>query len=331
MSSAVTSASASPIRRALSQPAFLVISVVLMFSAAILNYAVAENHLYFKKQPVPQPREFKDIPPVLGQWMQVSQDEKLDKEVEDVLGTEKYIYRDYVQVDLRGADVVVYCWDLDHPKAAAKADDSGNIPDDPDEAALRAKFQAAPFDQRVAMIRDALKGRASDECKKMVLALQMQRDDGVVNMGLTYYTGLVDTVAHIPDRCYIADGYEPSSYTTPTWNVAPAGAPAQPLGVHFISFEDQTGNNRVPKCVAYVFQVNGEYQCDPLEVRIRLQNLMQRYGYYAKIELMTVNKEREMQDVDTQTAADMMTQFLTAAKPEIEKCLPDWKKVTQGQ
>jgi hypothetical protein len=323
--------SASPMRRALLQPSFLVISVVLLFAAAILNYAVAENHLYFKKQPVPQPREFKDIPQVMGHWMQVSQDEKLDKEVEDVLATSKYIYRDYVQVDLRGADVLAYCWNQDHNKAPVKADDSGSSTDeDPAVTALRAKFQAASFDQRVAMIRDALKDRTSDDCKKMVLALQLQRDDGVVNLGLTYYTGLVDTVAHIPDRCYIADGYEPSSYEKPTWNVAPPGAPADPLNVHFISFEDQTGNNRVPKFVAYVFQVNGEYQSDPLEVRIRLQNLMQRYGYYAKIELMTVNKERVMQDADSQTAADMMTQFLCAAKPEIEKCLPDWKKVTEG-
>jgi hypothetical protein len=322
---------ASPIRRALSQPAFLVISVVLMFAAAILNYAVAENHLYFKKQPVPQPREFKDIPTVMGHWMQVSQDEKLDKEVEDVLATSKYIYRDYIQVDLRGADLLAYWWSQDHNKTVTKADEAGSPADeDPAVTALRAKFQAASFDQRVAMINDAQKSRTSDDCKKMVLALQMERDDGVVNMGLTYYTGLVDTVAHIPDRCYIADGYEPSNYEKPNWNVAPPGAPPQPLGVHFISFEDQTGNNRVPKFVAYFFQVNGEYQSDPLEVRIRLQNLMQRYGYYAKIELMTVNKERQMQEVDSQTAADMMTQFLVAAKPEIEKCLPDWKKVTQG-
>ena len=40
------------------------------------------------------------------------------------------------------------------------------------------------------------------------LRIRPKNPKAVVNLGLTYYTGLVDTVAHIPDRCYIADGYE---------------------------------------------------------------------------------------------------------------------------
>ena len=41
--------------------------------------------------------------------------------------------------------------------------------------------------------------------------------DALVNFAVTYYTGLVDTVAHIPDRCYVADGFEPTSYTKENW------------------------------------------------------------------------------------------------------------------
>ena len=40
---------------------------------------------------------------------------------------------------------------------------------------------------------------------------------GVMRAAVTYYTGMVDTVAHIPDRCYVADGFVPDKYDTPNW------------------------------------------------------------------------------------------------------------------
>ena len=77
----------------------------------------------------------------------------------------------------------------------------------------------------------------------------------------------------------------------------------------------------VPKFVAYVFHTNGHYEDDPLGVRQTLQNLLERYGYYAKIELMTLGSETAD---DSQMASQTMADFLTAAKPQIELCLPDW-------
>jgi len=208
-----------------------------------------------------------------------------------------------------------------HPSA----DKTGASPElDQQIAEMRSEFNGASFDRRVAMIRDALNGKTPQERKKLVLAMQMRYTTGVVNMGVTYYTGLVDTVAHIPDRCYIADGYEPSSYEIPIWDMAPEGSgQSQPLQVRFISFEDQTGAGLAPKCVAYVFQVNGKYQSDPLAVRQELQSLTQRYGYYAKIELMTIGN-------DTKVASESMCRLLSVAKPQIEKCLPDWAKVIKA-
>jgi hypothetical protein len=32
---------------------------------------------------------------------------------------------------------------------------------------------------------------------------------------------------------------------------------------------------------------------------------------------------------DTKKSAEMMNDFLTQALPEIERCLPDWKRVTE--
>jgi hypothetical protein len=90
--------------------------------------------------------------------------------------------------------------------------------------------------------------------------------------------------------------------------------------VRYIKFQDQT-DRQPDRNVAYFFQVNGAYECDPIRgVRIRLQDLRERHGYYAKIELMNQVK-------DESAAKAAMTDFLSAALPDIERCLPDWKKV----
>jgi hypothetical protein len=142
----------------------------------------------------------------------------------------------------------------------------------------------------------------------------------VVNVAVTYYTGLVDTVAHIPDRCYIADGYQPSRYEQPTWLIETESG-TRPLQVRLINFEVQTGFSKVTRSVSYFFHVNGRYESDPLGVRRSLQNLFERYGYYAKVELMTLLPNPD-------ESARVMTDFLSVALPEIEKSWPDWNRVT---
>ena len=94
--------------RGMVQPTFLIVSGILLLAAIAFNGFVWNLKLHFKKDKVDQPREFREMPALMGHWLQVSQDDKLDKETEDVLGTEKYIYRDYMQVDRAGADLVAY-------------------------------------------------------------------------------------------------------------------------------------------------------------------------------------------------------------------------------
>ncbi len=174
---------------------------------------------------------------------------------------------------------------------------------------------------------DAFKDKSFLERKQLVARLQQLQPDAVINVGLTYYTGMVDTVAHVPDRCYIADGYEPTSYETPVWSAfsgRPGRADERAGDVRYINFEDQVATRQsASKNVAYVFHANGAYTSDPINVRVRLQDLRQRYAYYAKIELMT-----EMRDKNA--AAIVMNDFMTSALPEIERCLPDWQQVIKG-
>jgi hypothetical protein len=148
--------------------------------------------------------------------------------------------------------------------------------------------------------------------------LAFARPGSAVQLAVTYYTGMVDTVAHIPDRCYVADGFVPSEYETVKW----VTGPSESTEARFINFEDQTGTRRVPINVAYFFRVNDEYQSDPNRVRLRLQRLSERYGFYAKVELMTLVRDRAK-------AATAMQDFLGHAMPEVSRSFPDWQQVTK--
>ncbi len=178
--------------------------------------------------------------------------------------------------------------------------------------------------------------------KRERMALMMETQERfrdrvpLITMSMTYFTGLVDTVAHVPDRCYVADGYEPSAHTVVA--VEPdAFLDHKPRKVDFrlITFEDQTGMGRVTRNVGYFFQVNGVYENDPLEVRRHLQGLREKYGYYAKIEMMVSYAAadaagRSLASDSQSKAADAMKDFIAASLPDIEKRLPDWERVTAG-
>ena len=266
---------------------FLMAAGVLFIAALTLNGAVQMMKLHFRKEPVSLRHPLDEIPQQMGPWLQVSKDEPLDKEMQDVLGTEKYIFRDYVDTRQIGA---------------------GEL------AVLKKEIATGDISRHMARLRS-------------------DKPTSVLTAAVTYYTGLVDTVAHIPDRCYVADGFEPIDHAYPVLDVTPpavlgsyANAPSRELTVCFINFEDQTPNtSTLPVNVAYFFQCNGTYESDPIDgVRLRLQDLTQRHGYYAKVELKTVMS-------DTIAAKSTMADFLRYALPEIERCLPDWAAVKRSE
>lgn len=272
------------VRDAFRRPAFIVAVVLLAISAVGLNSAVGFLQLHFKKLPVPLRKPLATVPGDLGPWKQVSQDKPLDAEIQDVLGTDQYIFREYADERIVGAKAIQQLRDL-----------------------------------QSAMLRegDPAKLKTTEsEYQRVYAEMRMSHPDGVVNLALTYYTGMVDTVAHVPDRCVVADGYEPkpsdSDYTD--FKISPEGRTMQ---VRFVNYEDQTGARRLPRSIAYFFQVNGDYEASHVLVRTKLQDLRKRYGYYAKVEVMTLLDNRTR-------SAEVLADFLSHAVPPIESVLPDW-------
>lgn len=270
--------------------AFGVVFGVLALAATGLNVTTRAMSLYFKKEPVPLARALETLPLQFGPWLQVSKDTPLPPDIEEALATKEYVFRDYV--DTRQ----VTAFELQELKSA------------PEQVT---KEEAA---------------RGVRSKREVVERIRYAHPTAVLNMAVTYYTGMVDTVAHIPDRCYIADGFQPTNYEQPVWSAGKYGDDKERrVPVRFINFEDQTGaRSSIPRSVTYLFHVNGQYECDPIKVRIALQGLQERYAYYSKVELMMLTQDRE-------AAAKTKEDFLSYALPEIEKSWPNWQKVkSQG-
>lgn len=270
--------SASPsLWRHLSERSFMVVAAILLVCAVGLNATVSALKLSFQKKPVELSvygKELTHIPMDLGPWKMISQDDRLNEDIEHALGTKQYVFRDYVDERVIGAQEVARLREMDSL-----------------EERYRALYELQYRHRKVLLMR----------------------------LAVTYYTGMVDTVAHIPDRCYIADGYEPSYYVDKEWPTEP-----QPTKARFITFEDQTGRGKETRNVAYFFFVNGRQVSSPIDVRVILQNLAERYGYYSKVEMM-------VGDADAESAEAAMRDFLTHALPQIVACLPDWEKVKASE
>jgi hypothetical protein len=181
---------------------------------------------------------------------------------------------------------------------------------------------------------DQMKDMSDQERANVIGQIEMNHPEAVINLGITYYTGLVDTVAHIPDRCYLADGFEVTHYQTRENQKfgAYANGRERTVSFRYLNFEDQTGQGRVSRNVAYLFHVNGHYASSPIDVRNSLANLMEPYGYYSKVELMTVSPSRQMLSSDDpnvlqEKSLTSMQDFLTSLLPQVERCLPDWDQL----
>src|SRR5437016_1256430 len=206
-------------KRLLKQPSFLVAFVVLLLAAVGLNAATQFMQLHFKKQPVPLAQSLDNIPTALGTWMCVSKDQLAD-DVEQELGTNKYVMRYYVNTAvISSSDVVRF----------EGKDQKGRLEE---LAKLRAKYKA-------------------------------KADSAIISFAVTYYTGKADTVAHIPERCYTADGYEPTNATTEMWDLKPEQWGRKNPGDRYISCEDPAGTARVEKNVSYFLHVNRSYKSHP--------------------------------------------------------------------
>lgn len=173
--------------------------------------------------------------------------------------------------------------------------------------------------------------------------------DGGINPGeiakthVTYYTGMLDTVPHVPDKCWLAAGSEMISRDIYKIKLSredyrpdpdnPGMVLAQSTGfgetvrlpsdeIEAVIFSGRDKHNRVTTAM-YFFIANGKVVASNNDVRFSF-NMKDRYSYYCKVEIMFPGVSDP--DEVKKFAGDLLSDLL----PEVVACLPDWTEVQAG-
>lgn len=193
---------------------------------------------------------------------------------------------------------------------------------------------------------------------------RMYRKDGgtgaggtVLQLHIAFYTGMIDAVPHVPERCWTASGLESiGSETimldleTTAWREDEAmhqatgepyrttvvldpitlrgedvRMPVGDLGLRVWEFQGTGSDQRVRMFAGYFFLANGRTTANPQMVRTWAFDRSTKYAYYAKVEFAAAGRditraafEREVKDL------------LEPLLPEVMRCLPDWAEVEAG-
>lgn len=177
----------------------------------------------------------------------------------------------------------------------------------------------------------------------------------LIRLHIAYYTGINDTVPHVPDRCFVAGGVKHKGLSeqviaidptlaTPrdgqpgyqaTAVIPPPGEPEYAPGtvVTLPARDIQTvrftyGNPDTvdqDQHVIYFFAANGKYLASPNAVRVQGFDIRDAHSYYCKIEVQVLGES------DPEKVAQHTTDLLNAFLPDIMACLPDWDDVKAGQ
>jgi hypothetical protein len=181
---------------------------------------------------------------------------------------------------------------------------------------------------------------------------------GVMQVHAAYYTGMIDTVPHIPERCWNAGGMvmrgQPDVRTVAVdrsaWDLE--RGPVQPgTGIRYptasvkdpvtrktsvvnlplgevsmtVSVFQDPRNPKFTFLGGYLFIANGALTPSALAVRNLSFKLTDRYAYYCKVQF-SARMPGEPDEVLPQF--DRMTsELMTALLPHLMKCLPDWPSV----
>ncbi len=173
-----------------------------------------------------------------------------------------------------------------------------------------------------------------------------------VELHLAYYTGMIDTVPHVPDRCMVGAGWSLDS--TPTdvpvpldmTSMVPVASPVNPewagqaytaragalrvlmprapekLQIRVTQF---TGPGQSGSLYAgYFFIANGGHVSSPEGVRTLAFELTNDYAYYLKVQVSS--SEVKSKEELAALAGSLMDDLL----PEIMRCVPDWSEVYTG-
>lgn len=171
---------------------------------------------------------------------------------------------------------------------------------------------------------------------------------------IAYYTGMIDTVPHVPERCLVAAGLQqlgsatlvplPLDFTQLIVNPDAEGLDMGgavwagrspnifrrinlPVGVEELElrvtpFRDNAGRTLYS---GYFFVTNGQAVSSADEIRLRAFRLTDDYAYYVKIQFTSVTADSPEQ------LGRLAGSMLDEVFPDLMYRLPDWVEVKAGR
>ncbi len=166
-----------------------------------------------------------------------------------------------------------------------------------------------------------------------------------------YYTGMIDTVPHVPDRCFIASGMQLGTLTQdiaipldPDYLLPDPDVPdnlkgrifkmrvsdgtrqrlprdPQDIQLHAMQFLDRGR----PLYAGYFFIANGGCVPRAEDVRLLAFDLRATYAYYIKVQFTSADVESQ------QELADVAGSMLEEMFGDLMRCAPDWVEVEAGR
>lgn len=173
----------------------------------------------------------------------------------------------------------------------------------------------------------------------------------VLQFHAAYYTGMIDTVPHVPDRCFVGGGMQlgkvignlPMPLDTTWWRAdedAPEAErghlyrvrasdgtyphlPRDPDSIRLRTMEFLDGDRTL--YAGYFFVANGGTTPLAEGVRLLAFDLRSEYAYYMKVQV-TSDQVKSGEALAAQ-AGSLIGELL----PDLMRCVPDWTEVEAGR
>ncbi len=175
-----------------------------------------------------------------------------------------------------------------------------------------------------------------------------------LSVHIAYYTGMIDAVPHVPDRCFVAgaglrlqtlpENY-PLALERSRWQADPAGLP-YPLATYLDLITGERVTVRMPAGEfklrvseyqredrpdwriygGYLFIANGRTTATPERIRLLAFRKSEKHAYYCKVQFIAWGGR----EFEVQPFLDQVSDLLSELLPELMRCLPDWAEV-QGR